>query len=39
MTSLVTATPTLKDRILMVNGVSKAYAMIGGSVMAWDPHP
>jgi len=27
--SLVTAVPALKDRILLVNGVSKAYAMTG----------
>ncbi|UKA62693.1 aspartate transaminase [Arthrobacter sp. FW306-04-A] len=27
--SLVTAVPTLRDRILLVNGVSKAYAMTG----------
>ncbi|BCW86028.1 aspartate transaminase [Paenarthrobacter ureafaciens] len=29
VTSLVTAAPALKDRILLVNGVSKAYAMTG----------
>ncbi|QSZ50590.1 aspartate transaminase [Arthrobacter sp. D5-1] len=29
VTSLVTAVPALKDRILLVNGVSKAYAMTG----------
>ncbi|MFJ4026680.1 aspartate transaminase [Paenarthrobacter sp. NPDC089989] len=29
VTSLVTASPALKDRILLVNGVSKAYAMTG----------
>ena len=29
VTSLVTAAPVLKDRILLVNGVSKAYAMTG----------
>ncbi|MFJ4210597.1 aspartate transaminase [Paenarthrobacter sp. NPDC089675] len=29
VTSLVTAAPKLKDRILLVNGVSKAYAMTG----------
>ncbi len=29
MTSLVTAVPSLRDRILLVNGVSKAYAMTG----------
>ena len=29
VTSLVAAVPTLKDRILLVNGVSKAYAMTG----------
>ena len=29
MTNLVSAAPALRDRILMVNGVSKAYAMTG----------
>ncbi|WP_314325916.1 aspartate transaminase [Paenarthrobacter ilicis] len=29
VTSLVSAVPALKDRILLVNGVSKAYAMTG----------
>ncbi len=29
VTSLVTAVPSLRDRILLVNGVSKAYAMTG----------
>ncbi|MFC8041020.1 aspartate transaminase [Paenarthrobacter sp. NPDC057355] len=29
VTSLVTAVPALKERILLVNGVSKAYAMTG----------
>ncbi|MGO4247741.1 aspartate transaminase [Paenarthrobacter sp. RAF54_2] len=29
VTSLVAAVPALKDRILLVNGVSKAYAMTG----------
>ena len=29
VTSLVTAVPALRDRILLVNGVSKAYAMTG----------
>jgi len=29
VTSLVNAVPALKDRILLVNGVSKAYAMTG----------
>ncbi|WP_347108847.1 aspartate transaminase [Paenarthrobacter sp. S56] len=29
VTSLVTAMPSLRDRILLVNGVSKAYAMTG----------
>ncbi|MBT2588313.1 aspartate transaminase [Arthrobacter sp. ISL-95] len=29
VTSLATAAPKLKDRILLVNGVSKAYAMTG----------
>ena len=29
VTSLVAAAPALKDRILLVNGVSKAYAMTG----------
>jgi aspartate aminotransferase len=29
VTSLITAVPSLRDRILLVNGVSKAYAMTG----------